>query len=93
MLRHSESDPAERWVVLDDERWEEELAIDELRTHQRDRPVLRSQTPRGVIPEWYGRLLGHGVVRGLMQETAKRKTIGWQGWYLSRPVSFTHALF
>ncbi len=38
-------------VVLYHERWEEELTIDELKTHQRERPVLRSQTPAGVVQE------------------------------------------
>jgi hypothetical protein len=45
------SDPAETLIVLYHERWEQELAIDELKTHQRERPVLRSQTPRGVVQE------------------------------------------
>src|SRR3954453_3395710 len=36
-------DPAETLIVLYHERWEEELTIDELKTHQRERPVLRSQ--------------------------------------------------
>jgi hypothetical protein len=37
--------------VLYYERWEEELAVDELKTHQRERPVLRSQAPAGVVQE------------------------------------------
>ena len=45
-------------------RWEQELAIDELKTHERERPVLRSQTPAGVVQEIYGLLLAHYVVRG-----------------------------
>jgi hypothetical protein len=45
-------------IVLYHERWEEELTIDELKTHQRERPVLRSQTPGGVVQELYGLLLG-----------------------------------
>ena len=57
-------------IVLYHERWEEELAIDELKTHQRERPVLRSQTPGGVVQELYGLLLGHYVIRVLMQEAA-----------------------
>jgi len=63
-------DPAETLIVLYHERWEEELAIDELKTHQRERPVLRSQTPGGVVQELYGLLLGHYVIRVLMQEAA-----------------------
>lgn len=52
------------------ERWEEELAIDELKTHQRERPVLRSETPAGVVQEIYGLLLGHFVIRKLACEAA-----------------------
>ncbi len=63
-------DPAETLIVLYHERWEEELTIDELKTHQRERPVLRSQTPGGVVQELYGLLLGHYVIRVLMQEAA-----------------------
>ena len=59
-----------RLIVLYHERWEEELAIDELKTHQRERPVLRSETPVGVVQEIYGLLLGHYVVRKLMREAA-----------------------
>jgi len=63
--------PAKRLVVLYHERWEEEITIDELKTHQRERPVLRSQTPLGVVQEIYGLLLGHFVIRKLMCEAAK----------------------
>ncbi len=56
-------DPAEALIVLYHERWEEEVTIDELKTHQRERPVLRSQTPGGVVQELYGLLLGHYVIR------------------------------
>lgn len=62
--------PAKRLVVLYHERWEEEGTIDELKTHQRQRPVLRSKTPAGVVQEIYGLLLGHYVVRALMTEAA-----------------------
>jgi Insertion element 4 transposase N-terminal/Transposase DDE domain len=68
-------DPAETLIVLYHERWEEELSIDELKTHQRERPVLRSQTPGGVVQELYGLLLGHYVIRVLMQEAAAREGI------------------
>jgi hypothetical protein len=64
--------PAERLIVLYHERWEEELAIDELKTHQRQRPVLRSETPAGVVQEIYGLLLGHFVVRKLMVEASQQ---------------------
>lgn len=62
--------PAKWLIVLDHERWEEELAIDELKTHQRERPVLRSETPAGVVQEITGVLLAHDVIRVLMSEAA-----------------------
>jgi hypothetical protein len=79
-------DPAETLIVLYHERWEEELAIDELKTHQRERPVLRSQTPAGVLQEIYGLLLGHFVVRSLMQRAAVQQQID------PDRLSFTNAL-
>ena len=74
-LLDEELDPAETLIVLYHERWEEELTIDELKTHQRERPVLRSQTPGGVVQELYGLLLGHYVIRVLMQEAAASQGI------------------
>lgn len=68
-------DPARDLIVLYHERWEEERTIDELKTHQRERPVLRSQTPAGVVQEVYGLLLGHYVIRVLMQEAAAAQGI------------------
>lgn len=53
------------------ERWEIELVIDEMDTHQRlaGRP-LRSLKPVGVIQELYGLLIAHYAVRFLMHEAA-----------------------
>jgi Insertion element 4 transposase N-terminal/Transposase DDE domain len=62
--------PAEDLIVLYHERWEEELTIDEIKTHQRERPVLRSETPWGVVQEIEGLLLAHYVVRAVMAEAA-----------------------
>jgi hypothetical protein len=78
--------PAKRRIVLYHERWEEELAIDELKTHQRQRPVLRSQTPAGVMQELYGLLLGHFVVRQRMFEAAQECGVP------PRCLSFTNTL-
>jgi hypothetical protein len=79
-------DPAHELVVLYHERWEEEGVIDEIKTHQQERPVLRSQTPAGVVQEIYGLLLGHYVVRRLMFEAAHREG------YDPRRLSFTGTL-
>lgn len=79
-------DPARRLILLYHERWEEELAIDELKTHQRQRPVLRSETPMGVVQELHGLLLGHYVVRRLMFEAATQQDLP------PRRLSFTNTL-
>jgi hypothetical protein len=78
--------PAVRLIELYHERWEEELAIDEFKTHQRERPVLRSETPAGVVQEIYGLLLGHFVIRKLASEAAT--TIGCP----PREISFVNTL-
>jgi Insertion element 4 transposase N-terminal/Transposase DDE domain len=78
--------PAKRLILLYHERWEEELTIDEIKTHQRERPVLRSETPGGVVQEVQGLLLAHYVVRVLMSEAAQRNQLP------PRRLSFTGAL-
>jgi hypothetical protein len=50
-LLDAQEHPASELIMLDHERWEEEMTIDEMQTHQWERPVLRSQTPAGVIQE------------------------------------------
>ena len=67
--------PAKKLIELYHQRWELELAIDELKTHQRERPVLRSETPAGVVQEIYGLLLAHYLVRVLMFEAAQAEAI------------------
>jgi hypothetical protein len=78
--------PALDLVELYHQRWEIELAIDEVKTHQKERPVLRSQTPAGVVQEVYGLLLAHFVVRALMAEAAGREGLP------PRRISFTGTL-
>ena len=56
------------------ERWEIELAIDEMDTHQRlAAQPLRSKKPVGIIQELYGLLLAHYAVRKLMHEAANQE--------------------
>ena len=63
--------PAEELAALYQERWEIENALDELKTHLRGpRIVLRSKTPLLVRQEFYGLLLAHFAIRGLMHEAA-----------------------
>jgi len=85
-LCDARKDPAKRLIELYHERWEEELAIDELKTHQKQRPVLRSQRPAGVVQEIYGLLLAHFVVRKLMFEAAAKAAVS------PRQLSFVGAL-
>jgi len=63
--------PAAELAALYHERWEIETALDELKTHLRGaRIVLRSKTPALVKQEFYGLLLAHFAIRGLMHEAA-----------------------
>lgn len=63
--------PAAEAPLLYHERWEEELAFDEIQTHLNGRPVpVRSKTPAGVVQEIYGLLLAHYVLRFVMHEAA-----------------------
>ena len=66
-----ESAPAAELAALYHERWQIETAFDELKTHLRGaRIVLRSKTPDLVRQEFYGLLMAHFAVRGLMHEAA-----------------------
>jgi hypothetical protein len=63
--------PAGELAALYHERWEIETAFDELKTHLRGAQiVLRSKTPDLVRQEFYGLLMAHFAIRGLMHEAA-----------------------
>jgi Insertion element 4 transposase N-terminal/Transposase DDE domain len=63
--------PAEELAALYHERWEIETAFDELKTHLRGAHiVLRSKTPDLVRQEFYGLMMAHFAIRGLMHEAA-----------------------
>ncbi len=63
--------PATELAALYHDRWEIETALDELKTHLRGaRIVLRSKTPDLVRQEFYGLLMAHFAIRGLMHEAA-----------------------
>jgi hypothetical protein len=82
-----EKAPAEELAALYHERWEIETAFDELKTHLRGRSiVLRSRTPELVKQEFFGLLLAHFAVRGLMHEASLRADID------PDTVSFVHAV-
>jgi hypothetical protein len=79
--------PALDLVCAYHERWEIEIVIDEIDTHQRlVGRTLRSLTPVGVIQELYGVLLAHYAVRVLMHEAALRADVD------PDRLSFVHAL-
>jgi hypothetical protein len=86
-LRSPQLAPAVDLVCAYHERWEIELMIDELATHQRlaGRP-LRSLKPLGVMQELYGLLIAHYAIRFLMHEAAMQAQID------PDRLSFTHAV-
>jgi hypothetical protein len=62
---------AEELAALYHERWEIETAFDELKTHLRTgRITLRSKTPDLIRQEFYGLMMAHFAIRGLMHEAA-----------------------
>ena len=65
--------PAAELAALYHERWEVEGALAELKTHLRGaRMILRSKIPELVRQEFWGLLLAHFAIRGLMHEAALR---------------------
>ncbi len=70
ILDHEDGTAAEL-AALYHERWEIETALDELKTHLRGaKIVLRSKTPDLVRQEFYGLMMAHFAIRGLMHEAA-----------------------
>jgi hypothetical protein len=68
--------PAPDLAAAYHQRWEIELAFDEVKTHQRGPAViLRSRSPDLVLQELYGLLLTHYAVRQLMTEAADQAEI------------------
>lgn len=56
------------------QRWEAENTLDEFKTHLNGRKTpIRSKSPRGVVQETYGWLLGHWAVRSLMFQAAEQQ--------------------
>lgn len=65
--------PALELIALYHERWEVERVVAELEPlYPFLQARIRSQTPRGVIQELYGLLLGHYCVRALMLQAAEQ---------------------
>ena len=64
--------PAIELAALYGQRWEEENAFDELKTHQRGAGrVLRSKSPEMVTQEIYAHLLVHYAIRALINAAAE----------------------
>jgi hypothetical protein len=83
----AEQAPAEELASLYHERWEIEGALDELKTHLRGKQiVLRSKIPELVRQEFYGLMMAHFAIRGLMHEAALKADID------PDQVSFIHAV-
>ena len=85
LLDH-EAAPAQELACAYHERWEVELAIDEIKTHELFSHRLRSHKPVGVLQELYGVLLAHFAVRALMHEAALAADLD------PDRLSFVHAL-
>ncbi|WP_411144791.1 IS4 family transposase [Streptomyces sp. x-80] len=86
-LTDHERYPAAELAPLYTRRWEIELVFDEIKTHQRGRPVLRSQTPDGARQEIYAHLIVHHAARELLDEVARLHQS------TAERTSFTRALY
>jgi hypothetical protein len=70
ILDHQDA-PAPDLAAAYHQRWEIELAFDEIKTHQRGpAAILRSRSPDMIVQELYALLLTHYAIRHLMTEAA-----------------------
>jgi len=71
-LRDPKKYPADELCALYHERWEVELAYDELKTEMLDAEItLRSKSPKAVRQELWGALIGFNLVRLEMERVAE----------------------
>ena len=82
-LLDTKTHPADELIMLYHERWEAELAFDELKTHLKERPVLRSQRPEGVVQEIYALLISHFIIRKIAFDASCKAKVA------PRRISFT----
>ena len=72
---------ARDWVLEYHRRWEIELALDEMKTHQSStaqgtpKTIFRSQTARNVMQEAYALVAAYNLVRATIASAARRKRI------------------
>ena len=86
-ILESQQAPATEVAALYHERWEIENSLDELKTHLRGaKIVLRSKRPDLVQQEFYGLMMAHFAIRGLMHEAALKGDID------PDRLSFVHAV-
>jgi hypothetical protein len=86
-LLDAQQAPALELICAYHARWEIELTIDEIDTHQRlVQHSLRSQKPVGVLQELYGLLVAHYAVRAIMAEAAAQAGVA------PTALSFIHAV-
>lgn len=79
--------PADEVIAMYHERWEIEIAFDELKTHMLERrEALRSKSPEGVLQEVWGILLAYNLVRYRMARAARSHGIEPRG------MSFVYSL-
>lgn len=68
--------PAKELIALYHQRWELEIAFDELKTHMLERKeCLRSQKPEGIMQEIWAQLLTYNLVRREMLLVANEKKV------------------
>jgi hypothetical protein len=68
--------PAKELIELYHERWETELAYDEVKTHLLERQeTIRSRTPQGVRQELWGIALAYNLVRLEMERVANEEGV------------------
>lgn len=80
--------PAAEIIALYHERWELELAYDELKTHtlEREEASLRCKNPERVSQELWGLTIAYNLVRLTMAEVARRAGV------LPNAISYRHTL-
>jgi len=86
-LLNAKLHPSRKLICLYHERWEIEIAYDEVKVHQNEnRPALRSKTPWGVMQEIHGLMLVHFALCHLRHQAALINDID------PDQISFVHTL-
>src|SRR5207302_9643230 len=75
-LTDAEQYPAKELIAMYHERWEAEIAYDEVKTHLLDRQeTIRSKTPAGVRQELWGIAIAYNLVRVEMERAAAEANV------------------